>query len=96
MAVQEMPRAPEVLDTLGWVHYKRKTAQPALKAFREAVALAGDNPTYHYHLGLAQSLADDPGSARRSLERALAMSNRSAPWATAALEQLSAIESTAR
>ena len=34
-----------------------------------------DNPTYHYHLGLAYLLAEDPGQARQS---------SSAPWRWAA------------
>ena len=56
-AVQIMPKAPEVQDTLGWVYYKRKTAEAAVQAFRQTIALAADNPTYHYHLGLAYLLA---------------------------------------
>jgi Tfp pilus assembly protein PilF len=31
------------------------------------------NPIYHYHLGLAQALAGDKTSAKRSLARALSI-----------------------
>ncbi len=60
-AVQVMPKAAEAQDTLGWVYYKRRAAEPAIAAFRQTVDLAPANATYHYHLGLAYLLGEDPG-----------------------------------
>jgi Flp pilus assembly protein TadD len=79
-AVQVLPKAAEAHDTLGWVYYKRGAAEAARAAFRQAVALAGDKPEYHYHLGLAAMLAESPIEARQSLERALTLGGRKAPW----------------
>jgi tetratricopeptide (TPR) repeat protein len=90
-AVQGMPKAPEAQDTLGWVYYKRNAPTSAIAAFRETVALAGDNATYHYHLGLAYLLGDQPDAGRQSLERALALGGRKAPWSAVAQQRLKEI-----
>jgi Flp pilus assembly protein TadD len=95
-AVQAMPKAPEAHDTLGWVYYKRGTAPSSVSAFRQALTLAGENPTYHYHLGLAYQLAEDPANARQSLERALALGGRKAAWASDAQRHLTEIVSSPR
>ena len=95
-AVQVMPKAPEAQDTLGWVYYKRKAAEPAVQAFRQTVALAAENPTYHYHLGLVYLLAEDPGHARQSLERALDLGGRKSPWAAEAQQHLKTIGSASK
>jgi Tfp pilus assembly protein PilF len=44
--------------------------------FQEAIKLASknketDNPTYHYHLGLAYARTERPGLARQHLEHVL-------------------------
>ena len=93
-AVQAVPKSPEANDTLGWVYYKRQAAPAAVAAFRQAVALAGENPTYHYHLGLAHLLGDSPEDARHSLGRALTLGGRKAPWGPDAERRLGALGAT--
>ncbi len=80
-AVQVMPKAPKRTTRWGGsITSASRPSQPS-QAFRQTVALAADNPTYHYHLGLAYLLAEDPDHARQSIERALDLGGRKAPWA---------------
>jgi Flp pilus assembly protein TadD len=72
-AAEVLPTAPEVRDTLGWVHYKRQAPDRAASAFRDAIKLAPKNPTYHYHLALAQAQQGQAADARASLDRALSL-----------------------
>jgi hypothetical protein len=58
---------------LGWIYYKKKVSELAVKAFGFSATRAPREPTYHYHLGLAQIQAGDPARGRASLERALAL-----------------------
>jgi putative PEP-CTERM system TPR-repeat lipoprotein len=70
-AVTAMPESPEVLDTLGWIYYKKNLPKLAIAPLGRAVEKQPDNPLYHYHLGLALAQAGDGSQARVSLERAL-------------------------
>jgi Tfp pilus assembly protein PilF len=74
-ATTAAPDAPEMLDTLGWVYYKKKSPDLAVPAFNSAVEKSPNNPLYHYHLGLAHLQAGDQAKGRRALERALALKN---------------------
>jgi tetratricopeptide (TPR) repeat protein len=94
LAAEQLPRSAEVRDTLGWVHYKRRAADRAIASFREAIALDGDEPSYHYHLGLAYALAENPGEARESLQRALNLGGATQPWAAEARLALRSISSS--
>ncbi len=58
-------------DTLGWVHIRRGDGESAVYVLVQAVGLAPDNPTYHYHLGLAHRLAGAPDKARAAFARAV-------------------------
>ena len=89
-AVQELPQMPEIQDTLGWVYYKRQLPDRAIVALKEAVRLAPQNPTYHFHLGMAYAQAGDSAQARSALSRALAISGTFSDAAEArqALENL--------
>src|SRR5207237_9760201 len=53
-----MPNSPNAADTLGWVYYQKGAYRSAIDLFQEALKLAEknkapENPTVHYHLGLA-------------------------------------------
>ena len=71
VASRALPKVAEVKDTLGWVHYKRQSFPEAIKALEAAVALAPDNASYYYHLGLACHDAGDSARARWALQRAI-------------------------
>jgi tetratricopeptide (TPR) repeat protein len=72
-AKSQLPDMPEVNDTLGWVYHKKGMANLAIPPLQQSIAKAPNNPTYHYHLGVAYASAGDKARARQSLERALAL-----------------------
>jgi Flp pilus assembly protein TadD len=72
-ATASSPDAPEILDTLGWVYYKKDQPELAIPIFRRAIAKAANNPNYHYHLGLAQLKLGDKTNGRLELQRALTL-----------------------
>jgi Tfp pilus assembly protein PilF len=70
-AVGSMPEVPEILDTLGWIYYKKNLPNQAIPQLTKAVDKQPKNPVFLYHLGLAQVQARDPEAGRQSLGRAL-------------------------
>ncbi len=71
-----MPDSPNAADTLGWVYYQKGAYRSAIDLFQEAIRLkqkagSADDPTYHYHLGLAYQKTDQTALARQHLERVL-------------------------
>ena len=52
-AYQTLPDDPDVNDTLGWILYKKKLAAKALPYLEKATAKHPDEPSSHYHLGMA-------------------------------------------
>jgi len=71
-----MPDSPNAADTLGWVYYQKGAYRSAIDLFQEALKLAEknkapENPTVHYHLGLAYEKTEQPALARQPLERVL-------------------------
>lgn len=70
-AKQRLPDHPEITDTLGWIYLKKKLTDNALDTFRQLVAKAPQNPTYHYHYAIALSQKGDKDTARRECQEAL-------------------------
>jgi tetratricopeptide (TPR) repeat protein len=70
-AVAGLPDSAEALDTLGWVYYKKALPNFSIEPFRQAAESDPENPTYHYHLGLALAKKGNAEGARQSLTRAL-------------------------
>ncbi len=71
-----MPDSSSVADTLGWAYYQKGVYKSAIDLFQESLRLNEkrgevDNPTVHYHLGLAYQKVNQPAQARQQLERAL-------------------------
>lgn len=71
-----MPDSPNAADTLGWVYYQKGAYKSAIDLFQESLKLAEkakapDDPTVHYHLGLAYEKDNQPALARQHLERVL-------------------------
>jgi tetratricopeptide (TPR) repeat protein len=71
-----MPDSPNAADTLGWVYYQKGAYKSAIDLFQESIKLSEknkspDDPTVHYHLGLAYQKDDQPNLARQHLERVL-------------------------
>ena len=71
-----MPDSSNAADTLGWAYFHKGVYQSAINMFQESLRLnekrgAADDPTVHYHLGLAYGKVNQPAQARQQLERAL-------------------------
>ena len=71
-----MPDSSNAADTLGWAYFQKGVYQSAVDMFQESLRLnekrgAADDPTVHYHLGLAYQKMNQPAQARQQLERAL-------------------------
>lgn len=84
-----MQPSPEVLDTLGWVHYRRGEYDAALQAFEGALNQR-DNASVRYRLGL--TLAKQGDMARAQTELRSALGSGSFPESKAAQEELARLE----
>ncbi|MGA8764828.1 MAG: tetratricopeptide repeat protein, partial [Candidatus Sulfotelmatobacter sp.] len=87
-----MPNSPNAADTLGWAYYQKGVYQSAIEMFQEALRLneksgGADDPTMHYHLGLAYQRSKQPLQARQQLERVLKL-DPNYPDARKALSEL--------
>ena len=71
-ARQQMPNAPEVSDTLGWIYIKKNLSEDAVRVFKDLTAQVPSNPTFHYHYGMALLQKGDKPLAKKELEMALA------------------------
>lgn len=83
--VQKNPNIPGFVDTLGWIYYKKGLYGPAVEQLQKAVDLdqrAARNSNgapaanYQYHLGMALKARGDKDAARRALEQAMRLSEK--------------------
>jgi tetratricopeptide (TPR) repeat protein len=70
-AASVLPESPEIMDTVGWVYYKKQLPDLAIPLFERSVEKAPDNPSFRYHLALAYVQSGDTIGARAALQRAL-------------------------
>ncbi len=66
-----LPNVGNTADTLGWAFYYAGIFPSAVSMLQTAIKDSPENPTYHYHLGLAYQKTDDSAHAKEQLERAL-------------------------
>ena len=78
-AAEQLPEAPEVLDTLGWVYYKSELPAMAIAPLSRAVERSPKNALYHYHLGLALAKSNEPQRSRAAFVQAISL-DRAAAW----------------
>ena len=76
VARRGMPESPNTADTLGWAYFQKGSYGLATDMFEEALKRAPDDPTYHYHLGLACQKTNGPARAREHFERVLKIKPR--------------------
>lgn len=69
-ARQKLPDNPGVADTLAWAYFKKGTYKLSIELLEEAIKKL-DDPSFHYHLGLAYQKIDDKPRAKMQLEHVL-------------------------
>jgi tetratricopeptide (TPR) repeat protein len=84
-AVQASPEVPSFVDTLGWVYYKKGLYGAAAEQLTKAISVdeaaarstnSVPSPTYRFHLGIALAAKGDKAGARREIENALRLSEK--------------------
>jgi tetratricopeptide (TPR) repeat protein len=66
-----MPKNPAVLDTLGWIYYKKGLYRSAIVELEQSHEKIQTNPVILYHLGMAYLKNDQKKEAKAALEKAL-------------------------
>ena len=74
-AKEKLGRVPAVMDTLGWVYYKKELYDSALQEFETCVEKEPENPVFHYHMGLAHYRLGSYNQAETALKKALSLKN---------------------
>jgi tetratricopeptide (TPR) repeat protein len=72
-AKEKMPNSAAVLDTIGWIYYKKASYPNAIAEFRDALEIEPDNAVINYHLGLAYLKSEQRNAAKEYLEKALTL-----------------------
>ena len=72
-AKEKMPYDPGVMDTLGWVFYKKGLYDSAIAELNDCVEKMKDDATVHYHLGMAYFKAGKGAKAKAALEKTMAL-----------------------
>jgi len=70
-ARDQLSDRPEVADTIGWIHYKRKSYSTAKRNFNAALASRPKEPIFHYHLALADYEENNFPKAIQGMKTAL-------------------------
>ena len=70
-AMAQDPDNPAVMDTLGWIYYKKGDNSKALKLLGKAQAKVQGNATIKYHLGMALYKAGKRDQAKDMLGQAV-------------------------
>jgi Flp pilus assembly protein TadD len=65
------PEEPSVLDTLGWVQYRRGNLDEARQWVLQALAASPDNAVINYHMGMIALDMGQKEQARQYLEKSL-------------------------
>jgi tetratricopeptide (TPR) repeat protein len=83
---------PSILNTRGWVKFKRGELQESLTLLQQAVEKSPESALMRYHLGMAQLKTGDRAAAQKNLEAAVSSGRQfhGAKEAQAALEQIKA------
>ncbi|MET0533802.1 MAG: tetratricopeptide repeat protein, partial [Steroidobacter sp.] len=83
---------PSILNTRGWVKFKRGEFQESLALLQQAVDKSPESPLMRYHLGMAQLKTGDRAGAEKNLEAAVRSGRQfhGSREAQTALEQIKA------
>src|SRR5262249_51562797 len=72
-ALQQAPSSPDIADTLGWIYIKKNVSDEAVRVYKDLVNKDPNNPTFHYHFGMALMQKGDRPQAKLELEKALTL-----------------------
>jgi tetratricopeptide (TPR) repeat protein len=70
-AKEKLPQDPSVMDTLGWVYYKRGLYDSAIAELSDSAEKLPAHAGVHYHLGMAYYRKEKRDLAKEHLSRAL-------------------------
>jgi len=70
-ALQQLPDEPHVMDTLGWIYYRKDMAGRAVQYLESSVKSNPNDPAGHYHLGMAYVRAGEIDKGKQALQKAL-------------------------
>jgi tetratricopeptide (TPR) repeat protein len=73
IAKEKLPDDPSVMDTLGWIYYKKGLYGNAAREFSDSLEKLPENATVNYHLGAALFQKGEKPRAKTYLEKALAL-----------------------
>ena len=71
MAKEKMPNDPSIMDTLGWIYYKKGLYRNALVELEESHEKMQKNPEVLYHLGMTYMKNGQHHKAKAALQKAL-------------------------
>jgi tetratricopeptide (TPR) repeat protein len=77
-ALTQRPEEPSVLDTVGWIYFKKGDTVKAIEYLELARAKTADSPVINYHLGMAYAKTGRTAQAKEYLKKAIA-ANRGFP-----------------
>jgi len=72
-AKESLPEDPSVMDTLGWIYYKKGLYDSAIVEFSDSLEKLPNNATIHYHLGAAFYKKGELENAKVQLEKAISL-----------------------
>ena len=64
------PGQSSIVDTLGWIHYKKGETEQALHLYEQLIAAAPDDPVVNYHMGVVLEKSGDTETAKKRLQAA--------------------------
>jgi len=75
-AVELAPKSGDIIDTLGWVYFKRGNYSEALEKLKLAAQRKPNSPSIRYHLGMAYFKSGDSQNALNEFKNALRISQK--------------------
>jgi tetratricopeptide (TPR) repeat protein len=75
-AKEKMPKDPSIMDTLGWIYYKKGLYRNAIVELEQSHEKIQKNPVILYHLGMAYLKNNQKEEAKAALEKALTLNQK--------------------
>jgi len=70
-AKENLPDDPKIMDTLGFIYYKKGLYDSAIAEFTDSLKKISDNAMVRFHLGLTYYKKGDKDRAKKELKKAL-------------------------